>query len=77
MAPAKIDGPLRKWLARRPHPYPAADRAAGYRYQLSIWQIELSLTQVPARPVSGRMFFEDVIRENLDLADPNKSNKYS
>ena len=32
-----------------------------------IWQIELSLTQVLDRPVSGRVLFEDVIRENLDL----------
>ena len=36
LSAAKIDTLLRKWLARLPHPYPAADRAAGYRYQLSI-----------------------------------------
>jgi hypothetical protein len=72
LAAAKIDALLRKWLARLPHPYPAADRAAGYRYQLSIWQIELSLTQVLDRPVSGRVLFEDVIRENLDLGRPKQ-----
>lgn len=72
LSAAKIDALLRKWLARLPHPYPAADRAAGYRYQLSIWQIELSLTQVLDRPVSGRMFFEQVIRENLDLGRPKQ-----
>ena len=27
-----IDGLLRKWLARLPHPFTPADRAAGYRY---------------------------------------------
>jgi hypothetical protein len=32
----KIDRLLRKWLRRLPHPFPARDRAAGYRYQLSI-----------------------------------------
>ncbi len=69
---AKIDALLRKWLRCLPHPYSAADRAAGYRYQLSIWQIELSLTQVLDRPVSGRMFFEQVIRENLDLGRPKQ-----
>ena len=68
----RIDALLRKWLRRLPHPYPAADRTAGYRYQLSIWQIELSLTQVLDRPVSGRMFFEQVIRENLDLGRPKQ-----
>jgi hypothetical protein len=72
LSAAKIDALLRKWLARLPHPYPAADRAAGYRYQLSIWQIELSLTQVLDRPVSGRVLFEDVIRENLDLGRPGQ-----
>jgi hypothetical protein len=51
LSAAKIDALLRKWLRRLPHPYPPADRAAGYRYQLSIWQIELSLTQVLDRPV--------------------------
>jgi len=72
LSAAKIDTLLRKWLARLPHPYPAVDRAAGYRYQLSIWQIELSLTQVLDRPVSGRVLFEDVIRENLDLGRPKQ-----
>ena len=72
MSAAKIDALLRKWLARLPHPYPAADRAAGYRYQLSTWQIELSLTQVLDRPVSRRVLFEDVIRGNLDLGRPKQ-----
>jgi hypothetical protein len=72
LSAAKIDALLRKWLACLPHPYPAADRAAGYRYQLSIWQIELSLTQVLDRPVSGRVLFEDIIRENLDLGRPGQ-----
>ena len=30
-----IDGLLRKWLARLPHPYRGADRRAGIRYDLS------------------------------------------
>src|SRR6516162_6093134 len=69
---AKIDALLRKWLARLPHPFPAADRAAGYRYDLSILQAELSLTQVLDRPVAGRRFFEEVIRDNLDLGRPDQ-----
>src|SRR5215813_6990812 len=67
-----IDALLRKWLRRLPHPFPARDRQAGYRYQISILQIELSLTQVLDRPVSGRIFFEDVIRENLDIGRPKQ-----
>ncbi|HLJ95850.1 MAG TPA: hypothetical protein VKU02_21920, partial [Gemmataceae bacterium] len=64
---AKIDRLLRKWLARLPHPFTPADRRAGYRYDVSILQAEFSLTQVLDRPQSGRIFFEEVIRENLDL----------
>ena len=67
-----VDALLRKWLRRLPHPFPARDRQAGYRYQISILQIELSLTQVLDRPVSGRIFFEDVIRENLDIGRPKQ-----
>jgi hypothetical protein len=68
----KIDTLLRKWLRRLPHPFTTADRRAGYRYRLSILQAEFSLTQVLDRPVNGRMFFEQVIRENLDLGRPDE-----
>jgi hypothetical protein len=68
----KIDGLARKWFALLPHPFTAQDRQAGYRYDLSILQAEFSLTQVLDRPVSGRIFFEEVIRENLDLGRPEQ-----
>ena len=38
--------------------------------QLSILQAEFSLTQMLDNPVSGRVFFEQVIRENLDIGRP-------
>ena len=66
----KIEKFYRKWLARLPHPFPAADRKAGFRYQLSVLQSEFSLTQVWDRPRHGREFFEEVIRENIDLGRP-------
>lgn len=71
LSATKIDALLRKWLSRLPHPFAARDRRAGYRYRLSILQAEFSLTQVLDRPVMGRMFFEEVIRENLDLGRPD------
>jgi hypothetical protein len=67
----KIDALLRKWLARLPHPFTPEDRAAGYRYDISILQAEFSLTQVLDRPLTGRVFFEEVIRENLDIGRPD------
>ena len=72
LSPAKIDALLRKWLARLPHPFSAKDRQAGYRYQLSILQCEFALTQVLDQPRTGRIFFEEVIRENLDLGRPDQ-----
>jgi hypothetical protein len=71
LSAAKIDALLRKWLARLPHPFTSEDRAAGYRYEISILQAEFSLTQVLDRPLSGRVFFEEVIRENLDIGRPD------
>jgi hypothetical protein len=68
----KIDALLRKWLGRLPHPFTGADRKAGYRYDISILQAEFSLTQVLDRPAHGRLFFEQVIRENLDLGRPEQ-----
>ena len=67
LGPAQIYGLLDKWLAVLPDPFTPADRAAGYRYDVSILQAEFSLTQMLDTPVSGRVFFEHVIRDNLDI----------
>jgi DNA-binding HxlR family transcriptional regulator len=72
LSAAKIDALLRKWLRLLPHPFTGADRKAGYRYDISILQAEFSTTQVLDRPVHGRLFFEQVIRENLDLGRPQE-----
>ena len=72
LGPAHIEALLRKWLVRLPNPFTDADRAAGYRYELSVLQAEVSLTQVFDRPQTGRVFFEEVIRENLDLGRPDE-----
>lgn len=72
LSPEKIDALLRKWLRRLPHPFTAKDRTAGYRYDISILQAEFSLTQVLDEPVNGRVFFEEVIRENLDIGRPSQ-----
>ena len=72
LGPEQIDALLRKWLAILPHPFSGEDRAAGYRYDLSILQAEFSLTQMLDKPVSGRVFFEQVIRDNLDIGRPDQ-----
>ena len=60
------------WLARPPHPFTTGDRAAGIRYDFSVPQAEFALTQVFDRPDQGRVFFADVMRENLDLGRPDQ-----
>jgi hypothetical protein len=71
LGPDQIDALLRKWLRRLPHPFTRADYTAGYRYEISILQAEFSLTQMLDTPTSGRIFFEQVIRDNLDLGRPD------
>ena len=41
-------------------------------YELSVLQAEFSLTQVLDAPVSGRIFFEQVLRDNLDIGRPDQ-----
>ncbi len=68
----KLEGLVRKWLRFLPSPFAPADTRAGYRYDVSVLQAEFSLTQVLDRPATGRMFFEEVIRENLDIGRPSQ-----
>ena len=72
LGPPDIGALLDKWLRILPHPFTADDIAAGYRYELSILQAEFSLTQVLDAPAAGRIFFEQVIRDNLDIGRPDQ-----
>ena len=72
LGPADIEGFLSRWLRRLPMPLSEEDRRAGYGWKLSIWQMEVSLTQIFDQPVRGREFFEEVIRDNLDLGRPDR-----
>ena len=72
LGPAQVQALLDKWLAILPNPYTKQDADAGYRYQLSILQAEFSPTQMLDNPVSGRVFFEQVIRDNLDIGRPDQ-----
>ena len=72
LGPAQIEALLRKWLAILPSPFTPEDEAAGYRYELSVLQAEFSLTQMLDRPVSGRIFFEQVLHDNLDAGRPDR-----
>jgi hypothetical protein len=72
LGPEEIERVFRKWLRRIPLPLRPEDRHAGYDWDLSIWQMEVSLTQIFDRPLRGREFFEEIIRDNLDLGRPDR-----
>lgn len=72
LGPADIEAFLSRWLRRLPMPLNEEDRRAGYDWKLSIWQMEVSLTQIFDQPLRGREFFEEVIRDNMDLGRPDR-----
>ena len=53
------------------HPFTVSDRQQGIRYDVSILRAEFALTQVFDRPAQGRVFFEEAVRENLDMGRPD------
>ena len=60
-----------RWMRTLPSPFTQAERGRyGYRY--SVRQLELSDTRVFDRPAAGRAWFEQTIRDQLDLGRPDK-----
>ena len=72
LSAADIERFFTRWLATLPMPLTASDAAAGFAYRLSLLQMEVSRTQVFDRPRRGREFFEEVLRDNLDLGRPSR-----
>jgi hypothetical protein len=68
----KITALAARLLAMLPYPFTAGDTAAGYRYELSVLQAEFSVTQALDAPVNGRIFFDQLIRDNLDIGRPDR-----
>jgi hypothetical protein len=60
-----------RWAHRLPSPFTMADLRAGYVYELAFRQFEVSDTRVFDRPDAGRAFFEQVIRDHLDVGRPS------
>jgi hypothetical protein len=70
--PQHIQALFRRWMDALPQPFTDQDRLAGYLHQLSVLQAEFSLTQVFDQPRYGRAFFEQAIRDHLDLGRPDQ-----
>lgn len=61
LSAADIEAFFARWVRRLPLPLTAEEHAAGFAYQLSLLQMEVSPTQVFDRPLRGGEFFEEVI----------------
>ena len=61
-----------RWQQRLPCPLTPEDLRAGYVYELAFRQFEVSDTRVFDRPAAGRSFFEQLIRDHLDVGRPEK-----
>ena len=71
LQPGTINVFFQRWLVRLPLPLGAADQRAGYWWELSMAQVEVSRTLVFAQPRHARAFFEALITDNLDLGRPD------
>jgi len=72
LGPQHVQSFFERWSRRLPWPLLPQDRAAGFEHRLTLWQMEISLTDVFDHPVQGRHFFESLIRDNLDLGRPDR-----
>jgi hypothetical protein len=72
LGPEDVQAFFDRWVERLPRPLTPPARAARDTHRLAIWQLETSLTHVFDQPVQGRHFFEELIRENLDLGRPDR-----
>jgi hypothetical protein len=71
LGPGTINVFVERWLARLPLPLTDTDRDAGYWWETSMRQVEVSRTIVFDAPRHARGFFEALIVDNLDLGRPH------
>jgi hypothetical protein len=62
---------FQRWLHRLPVPLVPADRDAGWWWELSMAQVEVSRTIVFTQPRYARSFFDALVTDNLDLGRPD------
>jgi hypothetical protein len=68
--PGHVQAWFDRWMALIPLPLDAADRDAGFWWELSMRQVETSRTLVFDGDVHARAFFEALLADNMDLGRP-------
>jgi len=72
LSPARIQAFVDRWLGYLPLPLTGADRHAGYWWELSMRQVEVSRTLVFSAPRHARAFFESLVTDNLGMGRPDE-----
>jgi hypothetical protein len=72
LGPGAITVFAERWWSILPLPLTDHDRAAGYWWEVSMRQIEVSRTLVFAAPRYARAFFEALVADNLDIGRPEQ-----
>ncbi len=67
-----VQGFFDRWTAVIPTPFTDADRAAGYWWELSMRQVEVSRTLVFDDPRRARGFFEALVADNIGIGRPHE-----
>jgi len=68
--PADVLAFFDRWITRIPTPFTTADRHAGYFWELSMRQVEVSRTLVFDDPRRARAFFESLVADNVGVGRP-------
>ena len=71
LGPGTIGVFAERWWSILPLPLTEADRAAGYWWELSMRQVEVSRTLVFDAPRRAGTFFEALVADNLDIGRPD------
>jgi hypothetical protein len=71
LGPGTISMFFERWMSILPLPLTDHDRTAGYWWELSMRQVEVSRTLVFDAPRHARGFFEALVADNLDIGRPD------
>jgi hypothetical protein len=72
LGPRDIEDFFTRWTAVIPTPFTDADREAGYFFELSMRQVEVSRTLVFDDPRRARGFFESLVQDNIGIGRPHE-----
>jgi hypothetical protein len=70
--PADVQGFFDRWSAVIPTPFTEDDQRAGYWWELSMCQVEVSRTLVFDDPRRARGFFESLVADNIGIGRPEQ-----